>query len=164
MDSKKPWLKTFSDYLPKPAAPKKEEAKKEPVKEVVKSTSLKPGYITPNFKLSEFECKCGCKMPDSIKKNVIKLAQELQVIRDHIKVSMNPTSGYRCPPHNKKEKGTSKSQHLYGRAFDFKTSLPTSKVRAVIEDLISKKKISQGGIGRYNTFVHYDNRGVKARW
>ena len=38
--------------------------------------------LTNNFSLEEFECKCGCKMPEFVKKNVIELADNLQVLRN----------------------------------------------------------------------------------
>ena len=37
--------------------------------------------LTANFNLSEFECNCGCKMPDHILKNVKLLAGSLQILR-----------------------------------------------------------------------------------
>ena len=33
-----------------------------------------------------------------------------------------------------------------------------------IEMLIALKKIEQGGLKAYSSWVHYDCRGVKARW
>ena len=38
------------------------------------------------------------------------------------------------------------------------------EVSKIIEGLIKSEKIEQGGIGIYNTFTHYDIRGVRARW
>ena len=34
----------------------------------------------------------------------------------------------------------------------------------VVESLISEGLISEGGLGLYKTFIHYDIRGTKARW
>jgi hypothetical protein len=33
-----------------------------------------------------------------------------------------------------------------------------------IEELINDNLMLEGGLGRYNTFTHYDIRGTKARW
>ena len=33
-----------------------------------------------------------------------------------------------------------------------------------IEFLISEGLVKEGGLGRYNTFTHYDTRGTRARW
>ena len=38
------------------------------------------------------------------------------------------------------------------------------EVALVIEGLIEKGKMKQGGIGIYPNFTHYDIRNVKARW
>ena len=37
-------------------------------------------------------------------------------------------------------------------------------VYASIERLIELGEMKEGGLGLYNTFVHYDIRGTKARW
>ena len=34
----------------------------------------------------------------------------------------------------------------------------------IIEKLIAQGKLKQGEVGIYDTFVHYDIRGSKARW
>ena len=38
------------------------------------------------------------------------------------------------------------------------------QVYDAIEILISNGDMLQGGLGLYNTFVHYDFRGNKSRW
>ena len=54
---------------------------------------------------------------------------------------------------------------MKGMAVDFFVpGMTTKQVRDVIEKLISEGKMKQGGIGNYATWVHYDNRGTKARW
>ena len=57
--------------------------------------------LTENFNLSEFECKCGCVMPEFVKKNVIELAENLQVLRDVVG-RLDPTNGYRCKEHKQR--------------------------------------------------------------
>jgi hypothetical protein len=39
--------------------------------------------MTKNFKIHEFECSCGCKMPLEVYENVIKLSGQLQKLRDY---------------------------------------------------------------------------------
>ena len=51
--------------------------------------------LTKNFSLKEFECKCGCVMPEFVKKNVIELAENLQVLRDEVG-RLDLTNAYRC--------------------------------------------------------------------
>ena len=120
--------------------------------------------ITNNFSLEEFECKCGCKMPEFVKKNIIELAENLQVIRDVVG-KLNLTNAYRCKEHNADVGGATNSQHLKGKAADVKSKeYDVLEVSKTIEGLIKSEKIEQGGIGIYNTFTHYDIRGVRARW
>ena len=74
--------------------------------------------LTKNFNKSEFECKCGCEMPEAVLLEVTRLANELQHIRDFIHKPMNLTNAYRCPEHNKEVGGVSNSQHILGKAAD----------------------------------------------
>ena len=120
--------------------------------------------ITKNFSLKEFECKCGCEMPDFVKKNVIKLAENLQVIRDAVG-RLDLTNAYRCNSHNLDVGGSTNSQHLKGKAADIKSkTISPKEMIQIIEGLIKSEKIDQGGLGLYNTFTHYDIRGTRARW
>lgn len=73
--------------------------------------------------------------------------------------------GYRTPEHNSKVGGVSSSCHLTAKAADISVKGMTPKeVHKAILDLISEGKIREGGLGLYNTFVHYDIRGTAARW
>jgi uncharacterized protein YcbK (DUF882 family) len=124
--------------------------------------------LTKNFSLSEFACKDANRtpVPNVLYKNVQELANNLQVLRDEIGVSVSITgSGYRTPEHNIKVGGASKSQHLTASGADINAKGYTPKKLAeVIERLISEGKMKQGGLKAYGTFVHYDIRGFKARW
>jgi uncharacterized protein YcbK (DUF882 family) len=121
--------------------------------------------VTKNFNLNEFNSKCGRPMPENIKKNIIEMIHNLQVIRDEVKVPISITSGYRSPEHNAKVKGAKDSQHVKGTAVDFKVQgLKPKEVAVIVERLIKEGKIKQGGIGIYPSWVHYDIRGIKARW
>jgi uncharacterized protein YcbK (DUF882 family) len=87
------------------------------------------------------------------------------VLRDAVGKSITITSGYRSPQHNKKIGGAKDSQHVKGMAADIKvTGMTPKEVALVIEGLIESGKIKQGGIGIYSSWVHYDIRGIKARW
>jgi uncharacterized protein YcbK (DUF882 family) len=121
--------------------------------------------ITANFSMSEFECKSGAQMPLPVQKNIIKLAQNLQVLRDHLKASISINSGYRSPSHNRAIKGATNSQHLFGLGADIVVAGHTPKqVFDAIELLISEGKMTQGGLKAYRTWVHYDCREHRARW
>jgi len=121
--------------------------------------------MTKNFKKHEFECNCGCEMPDDVYSNVIKLAGELQKLRDIFDVPFTPTNAYRCPEHNKAVGGVSRSMHLLGLAADLQIpEIEPHEVAGVIETLMDNGEVLMGGVGRYNTFTHMDIRGSRARW
>lgn len=121
--------------------------------------------LTKNFKKSEFDSKDGAKMPNDVLENVKKLANNLQVLRDYFGASIKINSGYRSPSHNAKVGGTKNSQHLLGKAADIVVSGKTPKeVANAIIKLQNEGKMAKGGVGLYNTFVHYDHRNTNARW
>jgi len=123
--------------------------------------------MTKNFKLKEFECKCGCNMPLEVYENIIKLSSQLQFLRDYTGRPITINSAYRCPKHNKKVGGSKTSQHLLGKAADITIqSLKPAEVFVIIEDLIDMGHMLQGGLGLYEKkgFTHYDIRKTKARW
>lgn len=120
--------------------------------------------LTKNFNISEFECNCGCSMPDFVKKNVIELAENLQVLRDAVG-KLNLTNAYRCKDHNAYVGGAVNSQHLKGKAADVKSStMSPSEIAVTVDDLMKSEKFKLGGVGIYNTFTHVDIRGSRARW
>ena len=121
--------------------------------------------LTNNFNKSEFECKCGCEMPEDVFLQIQKLASQLQYIRDFIRLPINITSAYRCPTHNKEVGGVSNSQHILGKAADIQVddSSPEA-IYQVIDTLAEYGHVLQGGLGLYNTFVHYDIRKTRVRW
>jgi uncharacterized protein YcbK (DUF882 family) len=122
--------------------------------------------LTKNFNLEEFDCKDGTKVPKKYLLNVKEVADNLQVLRDYLGVSVSVTgSGYRSPAHNKKVCGAKFSQHLTASGADINAEgYEPKQLAEVIELLILKGKMKQGGLGTYPNFVHYDIRGTKARW
>ena len=122
--------------------------------------------MTKNFSIGEFECKCGCVMPDEVLYNVVKLVNQLQTIRDVIKTPIQINSAYRCKKHNKAIGGSVSSQHILGKAADIvvRSYDPSLEIYPLIEELINEGQILQGGLGDYSTFTHYDIRKTKARW
>ncbi len=121
--------------------------------------------LTKNFNKSEFECKCGCEMPEEVFLEVIKLAGNLQVIRNFIKKPITLTNAYRCVAHNKEVGGVYNSQHILGKAADVQVKgMSPKELYNTIVNLIDNGHILQGGLGLYNTFVHYDIRKTKSRW
>ena len=121
--------------------------------------------LTKNFNKSEFNCNCGCEMPKDVLFEIQKLATQLQTIRDFIKKPVKLTNAYRCPKHNKAVGGVSNSQHILGKAADIQIKdLDPAGVYKTIDNLTEHGHILQGGLGKYNTFTHYDIRKTRARW
>jgi hypothetical protein len=122
------------------------------------------GDLTASFSLREFASR-GTPVPSKYHDNVRKVAQNLQVLREHLGRAITVVSGYRTAEHNTSVGGATKSQHLTASAADIQiTGLTPSQVYCTIEELISQGRMRQGGLGIYKTFVHYDIRGHRARW
>jgi uncharacterized protein YcbK (DUF882 family) len=121
--------------------------------------------MTKNFSKEEFDCNDGSEMPINIYHNMVKVANQLQVLRNYIKKPIKINSAWRSQEYNASIGGVKDSQHIMGRAADIvvKGMLPI-ELSKIIEDLISKGEMLQGGIGIYSSFIHYDIRGTKARW
>jgi len=121
--------------------------------------------MTKNFSKEEFDCNDGSEMPINIYHNMVKVANQLQVLRNYIKKPIKINSAWRSQEYNASIGGVKDSQHIMGRAADIvvKGMLPI-ELSKIIENLISKGEMLQGGIGIYSSFIHYDIRGTKARW
>lgn len=122
------------------------------------------GDLSAHFNLRELACRCGCKTPLQVKRNLKRLALEvLEPLRELAGgVPLYITSGHRCSYWNARVGGVDDSQHLYGLAADV-----TSKhvAPAALADLAEKvPALRHGGIGRYPGFSHVDIRGYRARW
>ena len=121
--------------------------------------------LTRNFHRKEFDCKDGTKVPIEFKNNLIRLAVNLQKLRDDLGSALVISSGYRTPKYNKRVGGATLSQHLTASAGDLSQSKETPlELYKRIEKLIKEGKMHNGGLGLYNTFVHYDIRQNPARW
>lgn len=121
--------------------------------------------LTKNFSKSEFECKCGCEMPNNIFKNIKELAKHLQSLRDKFGKPIKINSAYRCEKHNSIIGGSKNSQHKKGLAADIvvKDKKPLD-VYNFIDNIQKMDMFIKGGLGKYNTFTHVDIRGYLARW
>ncbi len=121
--------------------------------------------VTANFNREEFECSDGSQMPLEVFNNVVELAYNLEVLRAHFNSPVTINSAYRSPVYNRQVGGAVNSQHLSGRAADIVISeVEPNDVADAIEFLIETGLMKEGGVGRYDTFTHYDIRGTKARW
>ena len=118
---------------------------------------LKKMKLTKNFTKEEFDSKDGAKMPRVVLNNIKELAEQLQFLRDYTGKAITINSAYRSPKHNASIGGVRKSRHVLGMAADITIQdyLP-SETYKLIENLITARKMKQGGLGSYTTFTHYD--------
>jgi uncharacterized protein YcbK (DUF882 family) len=117
------------------------------------------------FNLSEFHSNDGAKVPKEYYGNLQQLINNLDVLREYLGSALFINSGYRSPSHNRKIGGAKNSQHLFAKAADLRSVTKSPKeIKQAIETLIAQGKMSKGGVGIYNSFVHYDVRGTNVRW
>ncbi len=113
--------------------------------------------LTNNFNKSEFECRDGSEMPIDVLNNVKELAQELQKIRDLYGKPIRINSAYRSLEYNRTIGSKDTSQHVKGTAADIVINgVDPSELAYWIKFWIAEGLLKEGGVGLYNTFVHYD--------
>jgi uncharacterized protein YcbK (DUF882 family) len=127
---------------------------------------MKTEKLSKYFDWSEFQSNDGAAMPDHVKANIKKLVPQLEKIRAASgNRPMRINSGYRSPAQNTAVGGVKNSYHMQGMAADFTIQGMTPKqVQQLVGSLIDSGQITQGGLGSYGTFTHYDIRGTKSRW
>lgn len=71
-------------------------------------------------------------------------------------------SGYRSPETNSNTRRAGRrSQHLHGKALDFRIEGVPSRV---LNDVCCEVVGQKGGVGRYSNYAHVDTRGFGVRW
>lgn len=124
------------------------------------NSELPPGYLSPHFRVAEFQCNhCG-ELPKG-KYPPKALLEYLETIRTRFGGRpVNINSGYRCPTHNRNVGGATNSYHMKGMAADF-------WIKGVSHDEVQEYAMrllgNGGGVGRYNNFTHIDVRENKWR-
>ena len=134
--------------------------------------------LTNNFTLSEFlESRFfsedqQARVIQDFEKNkkellpkLQKLANNLQVLRDHLNASVSINIAYRPKWYELLMDRSGDSKHCLCEAADITAQgHKPAQVHAKIEELINSGDMLQGGLGSYSTFTHYDIRKTKARW
>lgn len=129
---------------------------------------LRPGYVSENFKLSEFKLHD----PRQVNMRLVKALEKLRTAAGDKPITI--TSHVRQPQHNQDVGGVGDSRHLphHGDAVDIKIGdLSVEEMFAVAETI---PEFASGGIGVYPNkgIIHVDMRGVSdpqkwrkpARW
>jgi len=97
--------------------------------------------------------------------NLIILADNLQVLRDHLDARIDINISYRPKWYELSRGRSGGSQHVELKAADIAVvGWSPQAVANEIEKLIENGKMVDGGVGRYHMFTHYDIRGTSARW
>lgn len=121
--------------------------------------------LSKNFVLSEFHCRDGTPVPAIFYANLNTLVFNLQILRHHVNKPIIVTSGWRSIEYNTLIGGSKKSQHLIAKGGDLKVpGMEPPTLYNIIDDLIKDEHMKPGGLGLYDTFVHYDVRGQNVRW
>lgn len=116
------------------------------------------GDLSLHFDTKEFTCSdCGTAQVSTV------LVDALEKLRALANSPIIINSGYRCPEHNSRVAGASKSQHILGQAADIR--IKGKSLKEAYELALLIPEFEQGGIGLYdNGFLHVDVRGSIARW
>ena len=108
------------------------------------------GDLSRHFDRDEFACKDDCGF-DTVDYALLCI---LERVREHFNKPVHITSGCRCMAHNERCGGSSRSQHLQGRAADIIVQdTDPDDVADYLESIMT-----HGGIGRSNVFTHIDTR------
>jgi len=121
-----------------------------------------------NFTFDEFLCKdiAQTAPPQKYWGNLQTLMDNLDIIREYLGVGLFINSGFRTEAHNSSPavRGAVDSMHLVAGAGDLSSPDATPlQIKLAIDTLIAAKKIKNGGVKMYSTFVHYDI-GSTRRW
>ena len=108
------------------------------------------------FTMNEFECHCGCRMPDSARVNIVALVEEvLDPAREILGRPIVVNSGYRCERHNRDVGGVRNSQHLRGEAADIAPAglpLTADGLQELTQILVEQNRFDQLIV--YPRFLH----------
>ena len=137
-------------------------------------TPPRSARISPHFTRTEFDCADGTQSPEGwIVERLTPLCDALEVIRGELTTAtgracrVTITSGYRSPEYNARVGGVKRSLHVSGYAADLVvypsgewTPIAAARVATIISQLMLAGRLPQSGLGYYETFTHYDVRGL----
>jgi uncharacterized protein YcbK (DUF882 family) len=130
--------------------------------------------LTKNISQEEMYCKCNypdcdMKKPYGSHKALAKSVQDCvdhfsAVMKTPCHVAVNCVN--RCKKHNHDVGGEQNSQHMQGRAMDHTIYVEGGgRIEPrLVADYYEKTYPQSCGVGRYQTFTHFDIRERKARW
>lgn len=129
------------------------------------SDKLTTNFALHEFLFSDFYSPRQQKMvldsyeqePLEVRQNLVKLVNNLQVLREFLGCAISVNIGYRPKWWELKQGRSGNSRHVKLMAADIVAEdYSPEKVADAIEQLIEEGKMDEGGLGRYHTFTHYD--------
>ena len=118
--------------------------------------------IAPYILTTEYECAHCHRLPpefeiqDGVPTMYYELFDAFSLIRNEFGKSINITSGYRCPEHNKQIGGNSLSVHQWGLALDLNCiNIAEVDDLATIVDSVAPH-LRMGKYKDAGTFIHID--------
>ena len=99
--------------------------------------------ISPHFMLSEFQCRCCCRVMISA-----ELLNMLEMLRALWGKPLFITSGYRCRAHNEAVGGARGSAHMRGMAADI-AAAEAQEILAGCARTVGFRNIIKGGVKKY---------------
>lgn len=102
--------------------------------------------------------------PKELWENIAQIAIAADTARGQFGAPIRILSGYRSPAYNKAIRGAKHSRHLQFDALDLAPMRGSVAGLHRILKRLRKEGAFTGGIGRYSTFIHIDNRGHIADW
>lgn len=121
--------------------------------------------LTEHFVLAEFDCSDGTKVPAAARDELVALCRGyLEPLRARYgRVTVH--SGYRTAAVNRRVGGAVNSFHRYDLAGRYGVAADVTCAKGRPSDWATfLEQLRAGGVGRYGSFVHVDNRRVLARW
>ena len=102
--------------------------------------------------------------PTEVWTSLFKLFSTLDLIRSRLRSPLYTTSVYRSPKYNKSIGGAQRSYHMRGLAADVYSKKISANILHKHVTSFREQGLFQGGIGKYDTFVHIDIRGRNIDW
>ena len=131
--------------------------------------------LTDNFTLKEFFLaefyseEQQQRVLDSVTPEILcgiqELSNNLQILRNELGVPITVNIGFRPVWWELFRERSGTSQHCFGFAADiYVEGVHPHTVHKLLNELMLSGAIQNGGLGKYNTFTHYDIRLEMARW
>lgn len=102
--------------------------------------------------------------PRALWQNIVPVLRAADIARAELGSPIRILSAYRSPEYNRAIGGAKYSRHLQFDALDLAPMDGRVTTLYRILRRLRKEGVFTGGIGKYSTFVHIDNRGHFADW